>query len=227
MQKFLFFPLCLVFLLLPGQVRADFWGGDLPLLAEIVRNTLQTLRELEQQTSLLEDQMEGIKDKIDRIRTISDLVQPSTWDQWKDPSEALRRLKMVYYTLPKEYRSEKADTIEQELSRSMAAISKISGEAHTTFLSGKELERRGADASPGVAQKLAASGIGTLVAMEAQSQVIQSHITSLLTQMLAESNEREARSIVAKGEGFSSFFESLRQKDTSFSSRALAIGRVR
>jgi hypothetical protein len=204
-----------------GPAKADFWGGDLPLLAQIVTNTLMTLNQLRTQTQMMEDEMDGIKDKINRIQAISELVQPSTWGEWKDPAEALRRLKLVYYTLPKEYRSNKADTIEQELSKAMASISRISGGAHTSFLSGKELERRGADASPGVAQKLTASGIGTLVSMEAQTQVIQSHITSLLAQMLAESNEREARAVVAKGEGFASFSETLRQKGATFSSRAL------
>lgn len=213
--------MCLGFLLTAEPARADFWGGDLPLLAEIVTNTLMTLNQLREQSQMMDDEMDGIKDKIDRIQTISELVQPSTWGEWRDPSEALRRLKVVYYTMPKEYRSEKADTVEQELSNAMASISRISNGAHSSFLSGKELESRGADASPGVAAKLTASGMGTLVSMEAQTQVIQSHITSLLAQMLADSNEREARAVVAKGEGFSSFSETLRQKGASFSSRAL------
>jgi hypothetical protein len=207
--------------LLGVPAKADFWGGDLPLLAEIVTNTLMTLNQLREQSQMMEDEMDGIKDKIQRIQTISELVQPSTWGEWRDPAEALRRLKVVYYTLPKEYRSDKADTVEQELSKAMATIAKISGGAHSSFLSGKELERRGTDASPGVAQKLTASGIGTLVSMEAQTQVIQSHITSLLAQMLADSNEKEARAVVAKGEGFASFSDNLRQKGATFSSRAL------
>ncbi len=221
MKKKFVFSICVAVLLVSKPARADFWGGDLPLLAQIVTNTLMTLNQLRSQTEMMEEEMDGIKDKIERIQTISELVQPSTWGEWRDPSEALRRLKVVYYTLPKEYRSDKADTVEQELSKAMASISRISNGAHTSFLSGKELERRGADATPGVAQKLTASGIGTLVSMEAQTQVIQSHITSLLAQMLADSNEKEARAVVAKGEGFASFSTTLSQKAASFSSRAL------
>lgn len=221
-RRFLFFA-AVVFCTPGVPAKADFWGGDLPLLTQIVTNTLMTLNQLRTQTEMMEEEMDGIKDKIDRIQTISELVQPSTWNEWKDPAEALRRLKVVYYTLPKEYRSDKADTVEQEITRAMAAISTISGGAHTSFLSGKELERRGADASPSVAQKLTASGIGTLVSLDAQSLVIQSHITSLLTQMLADSNEREARSVVAVGEGFASFSDTLKQKGATFSSRALLV----
>ena len=190
-------------ILTPVPARADLWGGDLPLLAQIVFNTLQTLYELKKQSSILDDSMDGIKDRIDRIQTISMVVQPSSWDQWKDPREAMRRLKLIYHTLPPEYRSAKSDAIEDELSKAMNMVSRLVPEANTTFRSGKELERRGADASPGVAAKLTASGVGTLVAMEAQTQVIQSHITSLLAQMLADANEQETRAVVTRGAGFS------------------------
>lgn len=211
------------FLLLPFNAKADLWGADLPLLAEIVFNTLHTMMELEKQTEQMNDQLAGIKDRIDRIRTIADLVQPSSWNQWKDPSEALRRLKVIYHTMPKEYRSEKSDMIEDELSKAMNLVSKISSESHTTFASGKELERRGADSSPGVAQKLTASGVGTLIALESQSQVIQSHITSLLTQLLADANEKETRSVVSKGSSFSSFSRVLGHSESKFSIQALGL----
>jgi hypothetical protein len=204
-------------LLFSTPAKADFWGGDLPLLAQIVTNTLQTLQQLRTQTGLLQDEMEGIKDKIHRIQTISDVVQPSEWEEWKDPKEAIRRLQLIYRTLPKEYRSAKADEIEATISRAMNLISRVGPEARTTFLSGKELERRGADASPGVAQKLTASGVGTLVAMEAQSQVIQSHITGILAQMLADANEKEARMVVSKGASFTEISKSLGPDDGKFS----------
>lgn len=208
--------------LLPFNAKADLWGADLPLLAEIVFNTLHTMMELQQQTEHMNDELAGIKDRIDRIKTIADMVQPSSWSQWKDPAEALRRLKVIYQTMPKEYRSEKSDVIEDELSKAMNLISKVSTESHTNFQSGKELERRGADASPGVAQKLTASGVGTLIKLESQSQVIQSHITSLLAQMLADANERETRSVVANGNSFSSFSANLDQNSSKFSIQALS-----
>jgi hypothetical protein len=72
MKKFI-----IIFLLLfPLTVHADFWGGDLPLLAEIVTNTLNTLYELERQTSLFNDEMDGIKDKINRIQPYQTSFNP-------------------------------------------------------------------------------------------------------------------------------------------------------
>ena len=162
-----------------------FWGAsNIPHLIQSVANTLKTLHELERQSAMMRDQMAGIRDRIDRVQTISNLIQPSEWDQWKDPNEALRRPQLIYHTMPEEYRSEKSDGGEAEIARAMNIISRVGLEADSSFRSGKELERRGADASPGVAQKLTASGVVTLVSLESQSQVIQSHIVSFLSQML-------------------------------------------
>lgn len=215
----------IISLLLLGtkSAKADLWGGDLPLLAQIVTNTLNTLYQLKEQTRIMEEEMEGIKDRINRVQTIAEVVQPSTWDKWKDPAEALRRLKVIYQTLPKEYRSEKSDAIEDEISKAMNAIARISGGAQTSFQSGKELERRGADASPGVAQKLTASGVGSLVSIESQNLILQSHITSLLTQMLAEGNEKETRQVVSRGSSFSGVSESLGRYDSRFSTHVIPL----
>lgn len=206
------------------DARGDIWGGDIPLLAQIVVNTLQTLSQLETQTSLMEDGMSGIKDRIFRISTIADLVQPSQWNQWRDPAESLRRLKLIYETMPKEYRSEKSDAIENEISSAMNLVARVGPGAGTSFLSGKELERKGADASPGVAQKLTASGVGSLVSLNSQSLVLQSHVTSLLAQMLADANEKESRGVIAKGQGFSGISASLHQDDGKFSSHVFPGG---
>ena len=216
MKKCLLAPTLLLFLT-AKPAQADLWGGDIPLLIEIVFNTLQTMNQLMDQTELLEDQMEGIKDHIDRIKTIERLVNPSNWQDWKDPEVALRRLREIYHTLPEEYKTAKSEMFEQEMSKAMTLAAQMTEEAKSTFQSGKELERRGADASPGVAAKLTASGVGTLVSLQAQSQVAQSQIVTLLTQMLAEGNEQESRRLVSNGESFKGLSQNLQGSDRKMS----------
>lgn len=221
MKKFTF---AIILTLTTSQAFADFWGGDLPLLAQIVTNTLQTLNQLQRQTQMMRDEMAGIKDRIYRVQTLAQVVQPSQWDEWRDPREAMRRLKLIYHTIPKEYRSEKSDAIEAEISRAMNAISQIAPGAKSSFESGKELENRGKDSSPGVAQKLAASGVGSLVTLESQSLVLQSHIASLLTQILADGNERESRLVVSRGDSFKGFLTNLGSNDGRFSRHIFPMG---
>lgn len=216
LKNFIVAPALLLFLT-AKPAKADLWGGDIPLLIEIVANTLQSMMQLMDQTQLLEDQMEGIKDHIERIKTIERLVNPSNWKDWKDPEVALRRLREIYYTIPPEYKTAKSQMFEEEMSKAMTLASQMTEEAKSTFASGKELERRGADASPGVAAKLTASGVGTLVSLQAQSQVAQSQMVSLLTQMLAEGNEQENRRLVSNGESFKGLSQNLQGVDRKMS----------
>jgi hypothetical protein len=221
MKKYLFS----FFLVFQLQAKADLFGGDLPLLAQIVFNTLHTMYELQQQSQLLKDEMAGINDRIQRVKTINDIVQPSEWDNWKDPKEALGRLDKIYKALPKEYKTEKSDLVESEIAKAMTLISNVSTDTKSTFISGKELEARALNSSPGVSAKLTASGVGTLISQQAQSQVIQSHVVSLLTQMLADGHEKESRMILTKAENYKTFSQSLSQKESSFSNTALKFGK--
>jgi hypothetical protein len=223
MKKYSLSLLIAYLLFNPLKAKADLFGGDLPLLREIVANTLHTMYELQTQTNIMKYEMAGILDRIDRVQAIAEVVQPSTWDKWKNPEEALRRLRYIYYTLPKEYRSEKSDQIEEELSKAMVLVSNISKTVNTSFQSGKEMERRGANSSPGVAQKLTASGVGTLITMEAQSQVIQSQIVSLMTQAMAEANEKEARSVEMHGKNFASMSQNIGAGESLFSKLAFSL----
>lgn len=207
------------------NAKADLWGADLPLLAKIVFNTLHTMYELQQQTNLLKDEMAGINDRITRIKTISDIVQPSEWDKWKDPKEAVARLDKIYKALPKEYKSEKSTLVESEIAKAMNLVANVSTDSKSTFNSGKELENRALHSSPGVSQKLTASGVGTLISQQAQSQVLQSHVVSLLTQMLADGHEKESRLVISKGESYKTISSELSQKESSFSGTALKFGR--
>jgi hypothetical protein len=218
--------LCALLTVLPTKAKADFWGADLPLLAEIVFNTLNTMMQLQEQTNFWESQMKGIDDRIVRMRTISELVQPSDWSQWKNPDEALRRLQKIYQTLPKQYRSEKTDELERELAKALNMAANMSGETKATFDSGKELERRGADVSPAVAQKLTASGVGSLIALESQTQAIQSKIMSLMAQSIAEASEKETRTLIARGSSLQSISLQLSPLKKTFSSLVLGIKQV-
>lgn len=218
--------LCALLIISPAKAKADLWGADLPLLAEIVFNTLHTMMQLQEQTSYWESQMKGIDDRIIRMRTISQLVQPSDWNQWKNPDEALRRLQKIYLTLPKQYRSEKTDELERELAKALNMAAIISGETKATFDSGKELERRGADVSPAVAQKLTASGVGSLIALESQTQAIQSKIMSLMAQSIAEANEKETRTLIARGSSLQFISVQLSPIKKTFSSLVLGIKQV-
>ncbi|MBS1982743.1 MAG: hypothetical protein JST16_01110 [Bdellovibrionales bacterium] len=174
------------------QAHADFFGGDLPLLAEIVANTLNTLNELRSQTEMLNKELRGIDDTIHRLTTIQEIIRTEDFGKWKDPREAVRRLSSIYYTLPPRLRTEKSDEIEQQIARAMSLASQLSDSAKAPFESGKQMESEALTSGPAVADKMTASGVGSLVALQSQNQVAQATIISLLSQMVAEGASNEA-----------------------------------
>ncbi len=224
-MKKIFLVFCCLILVGP-TAHADWFGADLAYLAQIVNNTLGTLNALSAQNEYWNEDMAGINDKIERLQTIKNLVQPSSWKKWRNPQEALRRLKLIYDTMPPEYRSKKSNLIENEISNAMILVSQVSPDARSAYKSGKELERRGENASPGVAEKLTASGVGSMLQVQSQTLILESHITSLLAQMLAEANERETRSVVSRGSTFRSVSRSLTGKQSSFSREVLGFRAV-
>jgi hypothetical protein len=202
--------------------RADFWGGDIPLLIEIVANTLNTLNELRNQSEMLRKELRGIDDKIYRLRTIQEIIAPNDLAQWKDPREALRRLQRIYYTMPPEFRTEKSDEIERRLSQAMSVAGILVDSAKPAFSSGKQLEKEGLVVGPAVANKMTASGVGTLVALESQNQVAQATIISLLSQMIAENGSKEAarlnsqsREYKSMGSGLTGFSKQINLMEVS------------
>ncbi len=189
---------------LPQQARADFWGGDIPLLIEVVSNTLNTLNQLKDQSEMMRRELRGIDDKIHRLTTIKELIRPKDLELWKNPKEAAKRLRDIYLTLPPEFRTEKSDDIEKRISEAMSVAGVLAESAKPAFDSGKQLEKDGLEVGPAVANKMAASGVGTLVALQSQNQVAQATIISLLSQMIAEDGSKEAAKLKSQAKEFKS-----------------------
>ncbi len=189
--------LCLLALLLAAsgynqKARADFFGGDLPLLFQIVNNTLNTLKEMQVQSDLLKTELRGINDKINRVKAINELLNPEDKEVWKNPVDALKRLQSIYSLLPPEYKTEKSKEVERQISQALLLAEQMRRRSGAAFNSGQELEKKSLDSGPAVANKLTASGVGTLVTLQAQNQVAQSTIISLLSQMIVEGASKEA-----------------------------------
>lgn len=209
--RLIIWVLALSFVVKPKEAKA-FFGSDIPFLIEIVSNTLYTLYEIRAQSEMLRRELRGIDDKIHRLRTIQTIIAPNDLDKWKDPKEALKRLQRIYYTLPPEFRSEKSDEIERRISEAMSVAGVLVDSAKPAFESGKELEREGLKVGPAVANKMTASGVGTLVSLQSQNQVAQAQIISLLSQMIAENGSKEAARLNSQaleyksiGQGLSGF----------------------
>lgn len=201
-QKMILGSSLLALSLMTTPVRADLFGGDVAVLAKILVETIKQVRELQKQSDLLEDELRGVNDRIRRLAAIKELIQGTSSEEWRNPAKAVRRLSDIYYTLPPELRTKKADAVELELRRAVDLATRITNSAGDAHKTGSDLEQDALSKSPGVAQKLTASGVGSLIELSAQNQVAQGTIISLLTQMVAESGDRNAREISGRSSAY-------------------------
>ncbi len=92
------------------QVRtahADFWGGDLPLLAQILANSIQQLAQLQsilgngQDTlSLLREVNRGMRDALQLIRTANQTLRPGALSDLNDLDQVLSKVEQIYGKVP-------------------------------------------------------------------------------------------------------------------------------
>ncbi len=198
--------------------RADLFGGDVAVLVKILVESINQLNELRRQSQLMEDEMRGVRDTIRRLTAIKEIVQGTDSSEWKDPRKAVRRLSDIYYTLPPEIRTKKADAVEAEIRRAMDIATRITNSAGDAYKTGADLERTALNKSPAVSQKLTASGVGSLIELQAQNQVAQGTIIGLLTQMVAETTDSNARQMAGRSAAFMDVSQSLSPRG-SFSSK--------
>lgn len=95
-------------LLFTTRSRADFWGGDLVFLAQILANAVQQLAQLQsilgtgQDTlRLLQDVNSGVRDALNVIRTANQTLRPGSLSDLNSLDEVLRKIEDLYGRTPK------------------------------------------------------------------------------------------------------------------------------
>ena len=98
---------CLLFVS-GNAARADFWGGDLVYLAQILSNAIQQLAELQSilgtgkdTLQLLQDVNSGVRDALNVIRTGNQTLRPGAMSDLNNLDEVLRKVEELYGRTPK------------------------------------------------------------------------------------------------------------------------------
>jgi len=93
-------------LLLPAPARADFWGGDLPLLAQILAETIEQVAQLESilgtgkdSLNFMRDINQGIRDAMTLASTMNRTLQPGNWNL-NNVNDILGQMQNIYGRIP-------------------------------------------------------------------------------------------------------------------------------
>lgn len=192
------FLICAVLFVRVPTANALFGSSNLPLLAKIVSNTMETIVRLGRLVNLTNETLSlqrkvqaGIDQTLRRVDAIASVADKKTWRDIRSASDALNRLKDVFGDVvsgPSKGRLDHVDQVTAEALLSAKEIEVYSDSADNISLS---LQNQSLNASPMRAMQIQAQGTAALIALEAQGQRNDAQIIKLLSTMAAEENRKE------------------------------------
>ena len=204
LKRIAFFILFLLIFSYPRNVNADFFGGDIPLLTQIVVNTLQQLAQLrailgtgQDSLSLLRDINRGINDSLNLAKTIGPDQNPGIYGNVRSVDDALRLIQETYGVVAISPNSK----IEQNTDQSVAEAIKLNQSVFNYTAQIDDLSEQikvySHAVSPGGAQKLTAQSMGVMLQVMNENLRTQATGLKLQAQALEMTNQREKESTKA------------------------------
>ena len=188
----------LMLILVPGQGRADFWGGDIPLLIQIVTNTAQQLIQLKQVVSngadtiaFFRDINRGINDSLGIIKTVYPSIDPGIYKNWEKFDQALRGLEQIYGSVIPSQDARVQRDADQSVAEAISLNNSIYKYTSDIDQIGETIKQFSHAVSPGGAQKLTAESLGVMLTVMNQSLRTQATGLKIQAQALALQNHRD------------------------------------
>jgi hypothetical protein len=213
-----------LFCIIPKPAKADLWGADLPLLAEIVFNTLQqllTMKEMlengQEQLDLMKEINAGINDSLHMMETSFPNVDPGTFKNWSSSTVAIRELEKIYGKIIKSGNSEVESATDSSVAEAIALNNDLYKYTRDIDKIAEKIKVFSHDTSPGGAAKLTAQGVG--VSLNLMSEQLRTQATSLKlqAQKLALDNKQDKEKSRETMDTARALSEGLRNSKPTFS----------
>lgn len=217
-KKVLTLVICATFML-PRPAKADLWGGDLPLLASIVTNTMNSLLVLKQifktgadTLGLMREINNGLRNGLEVIRIINPKFNPGLYGSLETSEKVQRAIEDLYGVIPKtsEYRLQEAQ--DRAVSESIAMNANLFQYADEVDIESKRIIAHAQSVNPQGAAKLTAESLAILIGVTTQVLRTNSMMLKMMGQNMALTNRKEklqATQFKSQYEGISNAFGNL------------------
>ncbi len=210
----------LVIALQPTNAFADFFGGDLPLLTEIVINTAEQLTKLEsiigkssETIELIKEINRGIRDALDIIKTGNNALSPGILSELERVEQVMAIVERLYGRIPKTQSAELQKTTDTSVAEGIQAHNEAFRYADRIDPEAERIKDYARDVNPLGAQKLTAQALGVLIHVMNQILRTNAAILKLQSEQLALQNRHDklsSQQSKAQYEGLSKAFNDLR-----------------
>ena len=185
---------CLTFAV-PAQ--ADFWGGDLPLLAQILSTTIQQLAQLQSilgtgkdTLGLLRDINRGLRDALDIMQTANTTLKPGALSDLNNLQLVLSKIQDLYGRIPNTSEAKMQTMTDQTVAEAIDLHNEAFKYADRIDPEAERIKDYAHLVNPQGAGKLTAESIGVMIHVLNQILRTNAAILKLQSEQLALTNRR-------------------------------------
>lgn len=182
----------------PQAVKADMWGADIPILMEILANSLQQLVQLKAMLQngndtldLIKDINRGINDSLGIAQTLGLRIDPGIYRDLKNVSQAAQSLEKIYGLVTESKLATVQRNTDQTVAEAITFNNELNDYAFRLDQIGEEIKRYSHEVSPGGATKLTAESLGVLIHVMNQQMRAQGQALKLQAQAMAVQNKKD------------------------------------
>ena len=211
----------ILLLLMPMTSRADFFGGDLPLLSAILTQAIAQLGQLKaimgndhDVLNLLEQVNAGIGDAMGIMRTMNMTLQPGIFSDYQNAGDLFNELQSLYGTVSDTFDSKLETAQDQSVSEAITLNNEAFQYAAQVDPEAERIKDYAKVVSPAGASKLTAQSLGVLINVSNQILRVNAAMLKIMSENLAYQNRHEKMSSKA----FKATYEGVSQNLKNLSS---------
>ncbi len=185
----------------PATSRADFFGGDLPLLSAILAQAIQQLAQLralmgngKDTLGFLELINEGIRQAMDIMRTMNTTIQPGIYSNYQNVNDLMNQLQSLYGTVSDTFDSKLERSQDQSVSEAITLHNQAFQYATQLDPEVEKIKDYARVVSPQGAAKLTAQSLGVLIHVSNQILRTNAAMLKIMSENLALQNRHEKMS---------------------------------
>jgi hypothetical protein len=182
----------------PMPARADFWGGDLPLLASILAQAIEQLAQLKSilgsgvdTLNYIQDINRGIRDAMSIIRTQNSTISPGVLSQLDTVELLMGEVEHLYGKVPNTAEAPMQRTTDQSVAEAIHTHNEAFKYAQTVDPEAERIKEYARFVSPLGAERLTAQSLGVVINVLNQILRVDSAMLKLQSENLALQNRHE------------------------------------
>ncbi len=188
----------LIFSLRSTPAHADFWGGDIPLLIEIVANTLQQISQLrdiigtgKDTLNYIRDINRGLQDALSIAKTMNQKLSPGILSDLQGAEQAMAVIEQLYGGVPKTSEARMQQTMDRSAAEAIHLHNEAFRYADQIDPEAERIKDYARVVSPQGAEKLTAQSLGVLIHVMNQVLRTNAAMLKLQSEQLALNNRKE------------------------------------